>query len=199
MGNSDLKFCIAEGCDNFPTYTNGCCKKHYDQIRYHGFLRERSISDANDVVIENGICRIFLYNQKSEKISETLIDAEDWERCKNHKWSVGGRGYVRNGNHPSQYLANFILNVKTNHSIVIDHKDGDILNNRKNNLQVISQQKNIWKQKDKNNHRCVFWNKEIKRWVAQVVFNKKKYYLGCFVDIKDAKEKRDSFRKGISI
>jgi hypothetical protein len=77
---------------------------------------------------------------------------------------------------------------------VIDHLDGDSLNNKRDNLRICTQKENIQNQicKQKNissKYRGVYFAKNINKWRSQIRFNNKLRHLGCFNDeIKAAKE-----------
>lgn len=66
----------------------------------------------------------------------------------------------------------------------INHRDGDKLNNCVTNLEYISQRENsthyTLTQKTTSVYTGVYWHNKMRRWVAQIVINKKVYHLGCF-------------------
>jgi hypothetical protein len=166
-------------------YAKGMCKRHYKQMLRTGVTKKRAVTDPNEFVLEGDVCIISIFNNKSEKVAETIIDAEDYEKCKLYKWCIAG-GYVYNNK--AGKMSVFILGVKTNSVVVGDHIDGNTLNNRKNNLQVITNQQNIIKRKknlnNKTGYRGVFI--EGKGWISKIGFNGKKYYLGRFSNIEEA-------------
>lgn len=77
---------------------------------------------------------------------------------------------------------------------VVDHKDGDTLNNTRANLRVCTKsENNMNKGVAKNNTsgiRGVSWNKRQKKWEAKIKLNRRTRHLGCFKDINDAAEAR---------
>lgn len=68
--------------------------------------------------------------------------------------------------------------------LVVDHINGDKLDNRAENLQIVTNRINT--SKDKKNktskYTGVCWDKSIKRWVSSIKINGKSKYLGCFKD-----------------
>jgi hypothetical protein len=71
---------------------------------------------------------------------------------------------------------------------MIDHIDGDILNNRIGNLRASNNRAN---QQNRHTHRAgrlvgTTWNKEQQMWIARIVKNKKKVYLGRFNTEREA-------------
>jgi len=80
--------------------------------------------------------KIFLYDIKGNKRTEAIIDIEDYERCKQHKWCVGPGGYVW-GNKIG-FLSHFVFRRKPKAGFEMDHIDGDKFNNRRMNIQEIT-------------------------------------------------------------
>lgn len=80
--------------------------------------------------------------------------------------------------------------AKTPKGMFTDHKDGDRLNNQKNNLRVctISQNcKNYSKPiTNTSGYKGVSWEKPRQKWKVQIKCNTHKIHIGLFVDIKDA-------------
>jgi len=78
---------------------------------------------------------------------EILIDDEDLKIIESHKWRVSSGGYViRNSNDKNKsrhiYLHKEILKLKDN-KIMVDHKDGNTLNNQKSNLRTCTHTENM--------------------------------------------------------
>lgn len=79
-----------------------------------------------------------------------IISAIDAQRVSGMKWSDRGKGYARarwrkkdGGDGTIVYLHRFILSAPK--GSIVDHIDGDPLNNTRENLQIISQSRNIMK------------------------------------------------------
>jgi hypothetical protein len=71
----------------------------------------------------------------------------------------------------------------------IDHINGQVLDNRKTNLRVVtSQQNNFNRRKSKGSsvYKGVHLCKKTNKWRASIQFNKKKYCLGYHDNEKDA-------------
>jgi hypothetical protein len=87
----------------------------------------------------------------------------------------------------------------TDRKQVIDHIDGNMLDNRKKNLQICSTQENAQKQKfrltNKSGHKGVIWYpyNNVNKWVAFIRVNYKYIRLGYYIDINDAiKARKDA-------
>ena len=66
----------------------------------------------------------------------------------------------------------------------IDHRDGNKLNNRRNNLRICAQAENAMNRKininNTSGYKGVYWNKPRRKWVALIGVNKKRIHLGMF-------------------
>jgi len=107
------------------------------------------------------------------------------------KQTLGYKGYYKvslnNKGDKKQYethqlVAMAFLNHKSNGmKIIIDHINNNPLDNRLENLQIITQRVNASKDKTGvSKYTGVCWHKKNKRWMAQIQINNKKKYLGCF-------------------
>jgi hypothetical protein len=88
-----------------------------------------------------------------------------------------------NGFSIHQLIAVTFLNHTANgHNLIVDHINNNKLDNRLENLQIISHRKNL--SKDKKNktskYTGVSWNKLKNKWVAQIRINGIVNYLGQF-------------------
>ena len=128
----------------------------------------------------------------------TLVDDEDFERVDQFKWHVGKDKNIyyakRNiaiseEKHTLQKLHRFIINI-TDPKIQIDHKNGDSLDNRKENLRLATGQENSRNRKKRNDntsgYKGVSWNRERQKFVASIKFNSKILFLGYFDTAEEA-------------
>ncbi len=181
------EICIIENCGS-EAKGRKYCVKHYKQIWRHGKILKRTRFDPNVFVIENGICRIYLYDKNGKKQAEAMIDIKDMKRCQTKKWSLRNN-YVCSGE--NTYLHNFILDRKTNMKEMTDHRDRNKLNNRRGNLRECNKSQNAAnaiKQKSKATsiYKGVYWKKSRNKWIAKITKDYKSIYLGSFVDEIDA-------------
>ena len=122
------------------------CAKHAHQLLKNGkFLDniQRTINDLNDYRIEGNEVIFNLYNQKNIKIGEFTIDLEDIEKVKYHKWRISHNGVVTGSfaKKTQKSLSWIILNCedKIKQNYVVDHRDGNPYNNKRNNLRIYEQ------------------------------------------------------------
>jgi hypothetical protein len=159
MRISKYKKCNVKGCTNNPNYKlggrKGYCNKHVTQLYSFGHILKRSRFDNNRIINHGKYYEICLYTGVGEQqeIARTKIDKEDFEKVKDYHWHLAARGYAMTHakNRKMIYLHQLIFG-KAPKGYEIDHKDINPLNNRRNNLRLLTHQenclnnkKNIWK------------------------------------------------------
>lgn len=117
-----------------------------------------------------------------------VVDGDDYERASQFKWTYTDPGYAyrndySNGQRKRIYLHRFILCVKDK-TQVVDHINGNKLDNTKSNLRVCSHQENIRNsRKQLNNtsgYKGVSWDKNRGKWISYFSPRKKFNHLGRF-------------------
>lgn len=126
-----------------------------------------------------------------------LVDDEMYEYLNQFKWyanNMHGKFYaVRNHreNKGKQIkIPMHRLIIKPDKYMVIDHLDGNSLNNQKNNLRICNHIQNSMNRiiyiNNKSGFKGVYWNKPSAKWMAYISFGNKMLYLGLFINPKDA-------------
>lgn len=114
-----------------------------------------------------------------------LVDAEDYERVNQFKWCVSAKGnkmYAYRKDHGKNvYLHQFLMNPPQGK--VVDHIDGNGLNDRKSNLRNCTKQQNLWNRgptardsRFKGVHFC----KWTRKWYARIGYHGTTICLGPF-------------------
>lgn len=179
------------------------CKKHYLQLSRHGEIIE-TIFDKNEFIEYDDYYEIVLKNQFFEEVARTKIDKEDFEKVTTYKWychqyDTGSRycqGTLSNG--IKCRLHHFVLGIENISSagMVVDHINGDSLDNRKNNLRVVTQQENARNMTPFNDRKGItehkLQNGKI-RYRARITVNYRTITLGTFDTLDEAIKAR---RKG---
>lgn len=81
-----------------------------------------------------------------------------------------------------------IVNCPVNFQV--DHINGNGLDNRRENLRVVTDSQNTQNQRikssNKSGYKGVFWHKQRNKWVAQIGIENRQIYLGSFSNIEEA-------------
>ena len=127
-----------------------------------------------------------------------FVDDEDYERVNQHKWYAhksrntfyAERTIRVNGKRIPQTMHRFIMGDMPI-GMMVDHEDGNGLNNQKSNLRPATNQENCMNQR-KPNRSCsspyngVYFYKQTNRWKSQIQIEGKRKDLGYFHDEQDA-------------
>lgn len=129
-----------------------------------------------------------------------LIDEEDYMRISQYKWCAlkrtenlfyAVRTDYSGGRKERIYMHRFILNPPQD--FIGEHKNGNGLDNRRENLRIATQLQNRQNQRPRRNkktsiYKGVYFRKKDRKWVAQIKCPDKAVYLGCFTsEIEAAK------------
>lgn len=124
-----------------------------------------------------------------------LVDDKDYGWLNQFKWYAQknyNTFYVVRGYPKRIRMHREILGLKPADGKQVDHINHDGLDNRKSNLRICTggqNRQNSRKVRGKSKYQGVVKNK--KRWKAQICFEKKEIYLGCFTTEKEAAENYD--------
>lgn len=128
-----------------------------------------------------------------------VVDDEDFERLSKYSWCINAGKYAARGYH----LNKKVVIEKMHHAVigkppegyVVDHINGDTLDNRKCNLRFITQQQNCFNSRKKaihhnEEHRSVYkgvwWRRARSKWVSYICVNGHKVYLGLYSNEQEA-------------
>lgn len=148
------------------------CNKHYKQFKKFGYFRDtsdRNPRDKNEIIVVGNTAYICLYDKQYNIIAKAIIDADAVEKVKYIKWRLNGNGYVYNNN-GSVFLHRCILG--TNH--MVDHINGNRLDNRKCNLRLVTRSQNQMNV----NYKGVYSHGT--KWIAKIKLHQKQVHLGVF-------------------
>lgn len=114
-----------------------------------------------------------------------LVDDGDFDALSGKIFIITKNGYVRTGR---KYLHRIIMSAGK--GVIIDHINGNKLDNRKCNLRICTKSQNgMNRPKQVNNtsgYKGVTWDKTNNKWTAQIMVNQKSIKIGRFSNIIDA-------------
>jgi len=124
-----------------------------------------------------------------------LIDDEDYELISQHKWCAykhrkmfyASRSCYINGLKTVIRMHRLIMNAPD--GTQVDHINGNGLDNRKENLRLVSNHQNQWNRHSisgKSKYKGIHWNKQSKKWQSQIKVYGKRIHLGYFREEIDA-------------
>jgi hypothetical protein len=123
------------------------CRRHYLQIYRHGKVFKTSF-EPNDWVLHDDYAEVILRDSQGKETGRGLIDLEDVDRLKPYKWFLH-KGYKTNyvysktGQKNGHNLIMHRLVMNYEGELVIDHINWNGLDNRKQNLRIVTHQQNI--------------------------------------------------------
>ena len=122
---------------------------------------------------------------------------------------INNTGYLnitlcKDGNQKTLHVHVLMAITYLNHkqcgnNVVIDHINGDKLDNRLLNLQLISNRENISKSKSGYSSKFVgvSWDKALKKWCSKIRIGRKQKHLGYFTVEREASTSYQKALKGI--
>lgn len=131
-----------------------------------------------------------------------LVDDEDFERVNAHKWQITS-GYatrtqtISAGKHRTVYMHREIM--ETPDGMETDHRDGNRLNNSRDNLRICSTSQNQANRQNlptqSGQYRGVRYDERISKWTAKIQVNKKCMWLGSYDTAEMAAREYDKAAK----
>lgn len=129
----------------------------------------------------------------TRKGEEFLFDKEDLDVVQHFCWCKSGTGYIHTNDHTFGHIIikmhRMVLKLE-DPNILVDHINGNRLDNRKCNIRVCNRSENNKNQtlnpNNTSGYKGVSWFKETKKWRAYISINNKHVYLGLFESKEEA-------------
>lgn len=145
--------------------------------------RQKKSLEGTEYPVIDGVCYVPLTKGK-----RALIDPQDMHLIRQHLWSFANAGYAcasqGTGDTRRMILMRRII-TDAPKGMVVDHINGNTLDNRRSNLRVTTQQVNLHNRQRLNQNNVsgatgVSWVKSQRVWRAYIVVNYKQVHLGRF-------------------
>ena len=140
----------------------------------------------------------FSNGTKAYKDGKTfLVSAEDYEEfVDGYRFNLSKSGYISYSSAKDGLNGKFLHRIIMGEpeDLVIDHINRNPLDNRRDNLRIVSIQENLMNQGINKNNKSgvsgVSWNKKRNKWVAKIMYKNKHIFLGRFEKLEDAGKAR---------
>lgn len=140
-----------------------------------------------------------------------LVDDEDYAEVAKYSWVAARRSDGRpqytwyairtirkeDGRYSTQSLHRFLMR---NPSGIVDHIDGNGLNNTRSNLRVVTHAQSLANKhhtRAKSGYLGVYWSAARGQWRVNPMINGKKIQVGYFDNVEDAARARDEYMTSV--
>lgn len=142
------------------------------------------------------------YFLRLTKGAVTQVDHNTYYAVYGYKWHLTSHGYAARserccGKKKMIYLHRHILGAKKGQQV--DHINGDKLDNRKENLRIVSSSQNLQNKKygGSSKFKGVHYRKDVKSWRVTIQVDGKTKHIGYFKDELEAAKAYDRVAKTI--
>ena len=133
-----------------------------------------------------------------------LVDPEDFELLSQLKWHIHEKHnikyarhtYYRSGKYGTCLMHRLVLNAPDN--LIVDHINGDGLDNRKANLRLCTHSENLLNRSPRRGtsiYKGVYWHNKDRRWTATISKDGKRRRIGGFTSEIEAAKAYDKAAK----
>lgn len=135
------KYCVQCGKELKKKTSKMLCDKHLNEYHQYGFCISDSQRDdglPNEVIVHENYAEIILYdNYFNELEDRVIIDLEDVDIVRKMFWKKHNNSIIGFSNQYTHYLPNLLMDTDNR----IEYLDGNIFNNRKSNLDIVTNKK----------------------------------------------------------
>lgn len=175
--------------DKFSSYYDGkpYCNKHWLRLYNNGTLELQRRANTCQFSADGDVLTITTKNG-----DVILADTADYDVLKKYSWCVNKQGYaVANINGAATKMNRYILGVDECKGKIVDHANGNTLDNRRSNLRFASHFDNARNRKPSVKSLFPGIRKTKNgRFTARITVNWKEIYIGTFDTLDEAKGAR---------
>lgn len=179
--------CKIGGCNN-PRYAKELCHLHHHRLQRGNDPSHPTAREKRPAIVKDSIANIPL--GVGAKQGYAIIDAE-YSHLDNHRWTVDFDGYAVS---TGKKLHHMVIGKPTK-GFVVDHINGNKLDNRSVNLRFVTYGENLANKGanslNKIGVKGVYRNKNRKRWCAAITHSGKFRYIGTYDTIEEASRAYD--------
>lgn len=197
------KVCKVDGCGSIGAYhkkvdkyylTKGYCDKHYWRYHKYGSPTARPLDIRRKITICDNYAKVPLGSNTSDGYA--IIDVDMVDEIEKYSWKYTRRyvcaSYGRKK--PINMRLHHLVIGKPEKGLVVDHINGNPLDNRRSNLRFATIQQNSWNRRKKptRKYRNITKRKISGNWYVRIVKGGVIHYIG---EIKSEKEAVDIYNK----
>lgn len=150
------------------------------------------------------IIKMNITNKKGE-VFTVLFDGDDYEILKCFNWIIHKNKYTsyaetsvtKDGKTMMIGMHRLLLGIGPGNKKVVDHKNGNGLDNRRCNIRLCSQSQNLMNKTSHKGSSSIFlgvsYDTKNKKWFASISINGRLKNLGRFTNEEDAAKERDKY------
>lgn len=155
------------------------CDKHYKRWQSTGKF---TIDPTSHIYETDGFAVI-----RTRKGDEFKIDSCDVEKCKKLNWCTTAKGYGQ-AHIDGKYikLHRYLMFGSAHSDMLIDHINGDIKDNRRENLRICTHKENSLNRKKQHKSLARGVRKRDNRYIAEIKCDGKKIHIGSFKTLEEA-------------
>jgi hypothetical protein len=162
--------------------------------RLEGIKPMRNMQTPNEIIRLDDHAEVILYNNKSVEVARVKISLSSIEKVGRYKWSLfrspaGDYAVSRpDKTKPLLRMHRYIMDARSEE--IVDHRNGDGLDNRDNNLRVCTRSQNSQNAKlskaNTSGVKGVYYVKCRSEWIAVIHYRRRRIFLGGFKTKQEA-------------
>ena len=182
-----LPCCVCGG--KFSAFFDGSpyCNKHWQRMYHNGTIIPKVRAKTCSFDVSGDLLTI-----TTKSGSVIIADSEDFEKLSKHSWCIDAKCYpVANVDGKITAMQRFLMNPPK--GMVVDHMNGDKLDNRKSNLRICTPRQNAQNQRGNKGRELPIGIRKTKagKYVARICVDRKSIHIGTFQNIDDAVSARE--------